>query len=372
MLRTIALLAFMALAATHALAQETPPQPEPVPVPAEPVDDGSLKVGDDAPDFTPRNWINPPAWESFSELKGDVILLKAWGINCVPCMRQLPHMNELNATPGLHVVGLYAQIHTLEEIEAVVEKHEIEYPLTADGDLFNNAGYVTDGITLPHVWIIGVEGKIVFAGMAGYSEALEAELAKVKYPGLGKASVHKELEPAAKAFVEGKYAEAYKLAEAVSESTEDEKAEEDADYIVELIDDRLGTLSVRAETAEIMKDYGLALACWEELATKYKGLEDAAEAPERLKKLQDDKAVAKENTARRALFSLMLSLDVSFQEVDVADATAVTAFRKKCMEAYAKFAAENKDTAAASTAKDLVTVFKDLIPEEPTPEEPKK
>lgn len=65
MLRTFVLGAVLALLAVPALAQ----------------DSGVLKVGDDVADFTPRSWINQPAYQSFSELKGDVILLKAWGIN---------------------------------------------------------------------------------------------------------------------------------------------------------------------------------------------------------------------------------------------------------------------------------------------------
>lgn len=40
-----------------------------------------LKVGDEAVDLEIGNWINTPAMPKFSELKGDVILLKSWGIN---------------------------------------------------------------------------------------------------------------------------------------------------------------------------------------------------------------------------------------------------------------------------------------------------
>ena len=40
-----------------------------------------LKVGDEAVDLEIGNWINAPAMPKFSELKGDVILLKSWGIN---------------------------------------------------------------------------------------------------------------------------------------------------------------------------------------------------------------------------------------------------------------------------------------------------
>lgn len=40
-----------------------------------------LKVGDDVAEFTPRNLINTPSYTSFAELKGDVIMIKAWGKN---------------------------------------------------------------------------------------------------------------------------------------------------------------------------------------------------------------------------------------------------------------------------------------------------
>jgi hypothetical protein len=71
MIRTLTLSALLALISTPLLAQDTPPEPT----------ESGLKVGDEAPDFTPRNWINRPLWDSFAELKGDVIVLKAWGIN---------------------------------------------------------------------------------------------------------------------------------------------------------------------------------------------------------------------------------------------------------------------------------------------------
>lgn len=41
----------------------------------------ALKVGDVAKDIEVSNWVNTPATPSFSELRGDVILIKAWGIN---------------------------------------------------------------------------------------------------------------------------------------------------------------------------------------------------------------------------------------------------------------------------------------------------
>lgn len=61
MVRTFLLGAVLALLSTSAFAQ--------------------IKVGDDVAEFTPRNMINTPWYTSFADLKGDVILIKAWGKN---------------------------------------------------------------------------------------------------------------------------------------------------------------------------------------------------------------------------------------------------------------------------------------------------
>lgn len=36
-------------------------------------------VGDSIDDHVVEHWINPPAWDQFSDLKGDVIVFKKWG-----------------------------------------------------------------------------------------------------------------------------------------------------------------------------------------------------------------------------------------------------------------------------------------------------
>ena len=65
MLRTMFLAAMLALFVAPAFAQDT----------------GALKVGDDFVEIAPPNWLNTPTFASLAELKGDVIVLKAWGIN---------------------------------------------------------------------------------------------------------------------------------------------------------------------------------------------------------------------------------------------------------------------------------------------------
>lgn len=328
-----------------------------------------VKVGDKAPDIAPLNWINTPVFQSFDELEGDVVFLKAWGINCTTSMKELADVNKLAETPGLHVVTFYAQAHKLEQIEEVVKANNIKYPISLDEKAWV-AGY--ESPELPRVWIIGTDGTIKFAGSEGYADVLKTELAKVKYPGLGKNDIAKKLQPAAKLFVEGKYKEAYAAAEKVFDDTDDETEENDADHIMKRIDGIMNTLSVRAETAEASRNYELAIRCWTELA-RFKGLDTAAEAPQRLKKLTDSAEVKKGLAARRALTSLMLALDVEFQAIDDSEPAAVKTFREKCLAAYVDFAAKNKGTAAADQAGDLAKAFRGLLglpePEETRPKD---
>ncbi|MBZ0137430.1 MAG: hypothetical protein K8I27_13770 [Planctomycetes bacterium] len=275
-------------------------------------------------------------------------------------MRQLPHMNELNEKPGLHVYTLYAQVHPLPEIDEIINKHEIKYPIAMDG--FSEVGFDTSG-GLPQMWIVGADGKVAFIGVSGYSEALDKALEQVKYPGLGKTAVAKELTEAARAFGDGEFAKAYKLAEAVYDNAPNDEVEAEAEYIMERIDDRMGALGVRAETAEVEKNYNLAIACWKELA-RYKGLGDAEEAPERLKALTDSKEVQNEIARRRELLKIMCDLDVQFQDVNEEDPAAMLKFRKGCLKLYRTFARDNAGTNAADEAEALVEIFERIVGEE--------
>ena len=130
--------------------------------------------------------------------------------------------------------------------------------------------------------------------------------------------------------------------------------------------------SGRTETAEVIRNYQVAIACWNELATKYAGLEDAEEAPERLKKLKDSEEVKKDLEARHALLALMMSLDVEYQKTDDSDAAQILAFRKKCLADYRKFYADNKDNSAGDRAEELIENFEKLIPADERSEDPKK
>jgi hypothetical protein len=265
-------------------------------------------------------------------------------------------MNELHARKGLHVVSLYAQVHELEAIETIISRFSIEYPIAMDG--FWEAGYQAP--LLPRIWVVGADGKIKWVGRSGYEEALEEEMKKVKHPGLNLSEVHAEVEPVVKAFTEGRYAEAYKLADKLSSQADAIEAEDQALHILNRIDDRIGSLIARAEMAEILKDYGLAIRCWEALKA-YKGIEEAEIAEERLEKLKDNEEVERNIKAQRDLLATIKSLDMHFQSVNDEDPDAVALFRLDCLRAYQAFAREHQGTGAAERATDLANTFKQLL-----------
>lgn len=41
--------------------------------------DAPYGVGDTIDDHAVEHWINPPAWNQFSDLQGEVIVFKKWG-----------------------------------------------------------------------------------------------------------------------------------------------------------------------------------------------------------------------------------------------------------------------------------------------------
>lgn len=285
-------------------------------------------------------------------------------------MRQLPHMNELHkeyGPKGLHVFTLYCQAHPLAQIEELVAKHKIEYPIALDGQW--NDSYPSP--SLPQVWVIGADGKIAFKGAKGYDEAIEKELAKVKYPGLGRDKVATEVEAAAKAYGKKQFAEAVKLATAIVDGEFNEAAQADAQYIIDRVGDRVRTLTQRAELAEVQKDYATYSASLKTLAETYKGCEDTEAAAELLKKLADNKDAQKEIAARRALLVGMRDLDWGAGDLDLEDPKVMAEFRNKCITFFDKLVKDHAGTVAAETAKGYADYHREALKAEAKPPEGK-
>ncbi|MGE0434384.1 MAG: TlpA family protein disulfide reductase [Planctomycetota bacterium] len=307
----------------------------------------SPNVGEDAPDFGSATWaLNQPEQTKITELRGEVIVVEHWGVNCGPCLRLIPHMEHLytehEATgQGLHIFTFERQNHDVDTVRStVISRGGGSYPVSAGG-CENYRG--TGGI--PMAWVIGVDGKIVFAGNPGnaaFDAAIKAELAKVKYPGLGKLDVHKDLDKAARAFSTGDYAKAVSEAQdTLNNEKADDAAKADATFIAERAASMHKSHLAAARAAEDKKKYLEAIAEYEWIVTHFGSRSDeGTAAKDRVAELKKDKDVKAEIKAWQELDKLSQKL-TSMQ----------TAPLDRRMKEVEKFVEKYEGSAAAAAAK---------------------
>lgn len=120
-----------------------------------------------------------------ASLKGKVVVIDVWGVNCGPCVALLPEMARIarsGESKGLVVIGIEAQNSAKEAILPLLKKARVEYPVTAGGDpQINNGG-------LPRAGIWGADGKLVWVGNPGdegFKRAISKALHEAKAPAAG-------------------------------------------------------------------------------------------------------------------------------------------------------------------------------------------
>jgi thiol-disulfide isomerase/thioredoxin len=106
-----------------------------------------------------------------------VVLLEFWGVNCPPCIRSMPLLEELHTTlgpQGLVVIGAHAQGGTADELKAKVAQLNVSFTIL-DGAQVDGGG---DFSGIPHCMLFDHTGKCVYRGSP--FQAQEAVVAAVK------------------------------------------------------------------------------------------------------------------------------------------------------------------------------------------------
>lgn len=254
---------------------------------------------------------------------------------------------------GLRIVTSYNQFQDIKVIEDKVTELGIKFPVALDG--FFNTRFEAE--ILCRVWVVGVDGKVVLADEDGWELAALTELKKVKYPMLRRSRVRSDVKAAATAFGEGRYAEAYKLAVEISDGDYSDNAIEDADYIIERIEDMSETLAHRADVHEISKRYGQAESCWRELARCYKGLEGLRDPAAEIKRIQSLEDYDSETNSRHAYVATRLKAWALFGGI-VDDTPATIEAAKQAAEILEAFANKHAEASVAVSARELGAVYK--------------
>jgi hypothetical protein len=137
-------------------------------------------VGKPSPDFKADRCLNEPAdqMKTLADCKGDVILVKEWGVKCGPCLASMSEVQALwdkYQGKGLHVFMLERQGHDEAAITKVFRSRGLTFPAVLEGNFpFRGVG------ALPYAFVIGVDGTVIFEGHDGYSGVIDEEIKKVK------------------------------------------------------------------------------------------------------------------------------------------------------------------------------------------------
>lgn len=94
------------------------------------------------------------------DLKGKVVVINFWFINCPPCKMEIPHLNKLvkEFSPG-EVVFLAVALDNYEELRSFLKTTPFEYNIIDGGRFFAEDNGVTSYPT--HV-VLDKEGKIYY------------------------------------------------------------------------------------------------------------------------------------------------------------------------------------------------------------------
>jgi peroxiredoxin len=133
--------------------------------------------GQPAPDFT-FNTVDGKEVKLSSE-KGNVVLLDYWATWCGPCVKGLPHINEISAnteftSKGLKVWAINSK-EGEEKVKPFLQKHNLSMtvPMDTQGEFGKN--YMVRGI--PTTVIVGRDGNVkkVFVGFGpGQEEKIKS------------------------------------------------------------------------------------------------------------------------------------------------------------------------------------------------------
>ena len=132
----------------------------------------SLQVDDTAPQIQVDRWVKGDAVTSFS--KDHVYVVEFWATWCGPCIKSMPHLNELAeryAKDGLVVVALTKSddANTLEAVEAFAngpgKKYAFRYAFCESDTTYRDYMEAAGQNGIPCSFVIDRNGKLAYVGL---------------------------------------------------------------------------------------------------------------------------------------------------------------------------------------------------------------
>ena len=187
-----------------------------------------------AGDIRPGGHVSGPEL-SPEKIAHRVVLLEFWGVNCPPCIRSMPLLEELHKAlgpQGLVVIGAHAQGGTAEQLRPQIAQLNVTFTILDGASVAGGSDF--QGI--PHCMLFDHTGKCVYRGSP--FKAQEAVVAAVKSaPGavLEGRTLKKIPDLNLMLRDEGQFVAALKKARAASTSKDADMAEEAA-FVIEKVE----------------------------------------------------------------------------------------------------------------------------------------
>ncbi len=122
-------------------------------------------IGEPSPAIELSAWINAPDGKAptTASLKGKLVMLEFWGTWCGPCVRAMPHVQELHdrySDQGLVVLAI--SYESTAKMKGFLAKHSYTMPVGSDPKKTVVRAY---GVrSWPSTFLIGKDGSLLFKG----------------------------------------------------------------------------------------------------------------------------------------------------------------------------------------------------------------
>ncbi len=133
-------------------------------------------IGKRIPRMRLSDWVNGPV--TSRDLEGKIVVLDYWATWCGPCIKSIPHNNELAAKyadQGVVVLGICGSSRGQEKMEQVAEQHDIQYPCGKDRS--RNVERALNVMWYPTYAVVDRQGRYRAVGlMPSHIEAVVQDL----------------------------------------------------------------------------------------------------------------------------------------------------------------------------------------------------
>lgn len=234
-----------------------------------------------------------------ADLKGKVVLLDFWGVNCPPCLAAMPGVAATNAELadfGLVVLGAHAQASTPEIITSVAASRGANFPILEGAGVTGG----NDFQTIPHVMVFDHTGACIFRGLPREAEhKARAAVGEMLVANAGRDKFAPALNGAISELKKGQ-SPTLVLPRIVSQLNGTKDVAADAKALLDAVT-AIGQKKYDQAVEKAESNPVEAFLLVEKVPAAYKGTQLAKDATALVTKLKKDKGVTAELAARPAL-----------------------------------------------------------------------